>query len=164
MSRALKIILIILLFIGFFEVGLFSSYTIVTSEVPDIQELIDFQIITISEFFNPEKVNEVLIKDPDKINITNKKDIALALENVSQVDGINIESMNITTYDDRNGEDINVTIEALGYSAPNSTSGQIIISQTPEYKVIANGNAKYKEGGYSVDPNSLVIESILKLY
>lgn len=100
MSRALKIILIILLFIGFFEVGLFSSYTIVTSEVPDIQELIDFQIITISEFFNPEKVNEVLIKDPDKINITNKKDIALALENVSQVDGINIESMNITTYDE----------------------------------------------------------------
>ncbi|WP_409200118.1 hypothetical protein [Methanobrevibacter sp. DSM 116169] len=164
MSKALNIIIIILLFIGFFEIGIFSSYTIVTSEIPDLNDLIDFQVNTVKDFLNPENINEVLIKDPNKINISNKKEVALSLESLSQVDGINVESINITTYNDTSEEKIGVKIEALGYSAPNSTSGQIIISQNPEYKVIATGEAKYKEGGYKVDAKTIAIESILKLY
>ena len=163
MGNGLKIILIVLLFIGFFELGLFSSYTIVTSNVPNIQELVDFQVNTIKGFLNPENVNEALIKDPTKIEIIKKNDAAQALEEKSGVDGINVDSMNVTTYDELKNE-INVTIEALGYSAPNSTSGQIIISQKPVYKVMATATAKYKEGGYKIDPESIVIESILKLY
>ena len=34
MGKFLRILLVIVLFIIFFEVGLFSSYTIVTAEVP----------------------------------------------------------------------------------------------------------------------------------
>ena len=39
-----RIILIILLFFVFFEIGLFSSYTLATGEVPDPGELINMQL------------------------------------------------------------------------------------------------------------------------
>ena len=163
-NKIVRIILIIIIFLIFFEVGLFGSYTIMTSEVPDIQGLVDMQVSKITGIFNPEKVNEVLIKDPTPIKISNKKDVGLKMENLSKVDGVNVESMNVTTYDDTDKDKINVTVQALGYASPNSTSGQIIISQNPSYKVIAVGEASLKEKGYMVDTNTLAINSVLKLY
>ena len=163
-SKILRVVLIIVLFIVFFELGLFSSYTIVTAEAPNIQGLMDMQISKIQEIFSPEKVNEALIKDPTPINITNKKDVALKMESLSKVDGVNVDSMNITTFDDTDNKNLTVNIEALGYASPNSTKGQIIISQDPSYKVIATGEASYKENGIRVDDNTIVITSILKLY
>ena len=153
-----------MLFIIFFELGLFSSYTIVTAEAPNPQALIDMQVSKITGFFSPEKVNEVLIKDPTPVNITNKKDVGLQMENLSKVDGVNVDSMNITTYNDTDNKNITVNIEALGYASPNSTSGQIVISQNPSYKVIAVADASYKENGLRVDENTITISSILKLY
>lgn len=164
MGKIPKIILIIILFIAFFEIGLLSSYTIVTSEAPDIKGLIDMQIEEISGIFNPENVNQALIKDPNTVEVSNKKDIGKAMENLSKVDGVNVESMNVTTYDDTDNRELSVTIEALGYASPNSTSGQIIISQEPAYKVIANANATYRSGELEVDVDSIKITSILKLY
>jgi hypothetical protein len=163
-NKILKIILIIVLFVVFFELGLFSSYTIVTAEAPNIQGLIDMQISKIQEFFSPEKVNEALIKDPTPVNISNTKDVGLKMETLSQVDGVNVDSMNITTLEDKDNKNFTVNIEALGYASPNSTSGQIVISQDPSYKVIATAQASYKENGLMVDPNSITITSILKLY
>ena len=151
-------------FVIFFEVGLFSSYTIVTAEAPDIQGLIEMQITKISSVFNPQAVNEALIKDPTVVKIVNKKDVALKMEDLSKVDGVNVESMNVTTYDDVDEEPLNVTIEALGYASPNSTSSQIVISQEPSYKIIATAKASYKNQGLTVDANTLSINSILKLY
>ncbi len=156
--------MIIVLFVIFFEVGLFSSYTIVTAEAPDIQGLIEMQITKISSVFNPQAVNEALIKDPTVVKIVNKKDVALKMEDLSKVDGVNVESMNVTTYDDVDEEPLNVTIEALGYASPNSTSSQIVISQEPSYKIIATAKASYKNQGLTVDANTLSINSILKLY
>ena len=132
MGKILRILLVIVLFIIFFEIGLFSSYTIVTAEVPDVKGLIDMQVSQIAGFFSPQTVNEVLVKDPTSVNFTNHKDVALKMEELSNVDGVNIDSMNASTYDNPKDDDkLNVTIEALGYAAPNSTSGQIVISQTP---------------------------------
>ena len=164
-NKIVRILLIIVLFVVFFEIGLFSSYTIVTAEAPNIQGLIDMQISKIAGIFSPENVNEVLIKDPTEVKISNKKDVGLKMEELSKVDGVNVDSMNITTYDELdNNENITVNIEALGYASPNSTSGQIIISQDPSYKVIASAQASFKENGLRVDPNTLSITSILKLY
>lgn len=163
-NKVVRIILIIVIFIIFFELGLFASYTIVTSEVPDPQGLVDMQISKISGILSPEKVNEVLIKDPTPINISNKKDVALHMEDLSKVDGVNVDSMNVSTYDDTDEDKINVTIQALGYASPNSTSGQIVISQDPSYKIIANGEASYKGNGLMVDTDSMSINSVLKLY
>ena len=83
MGKVLRILLVIVLFIIFFEVGLFSSYTIVTAEVPDVKGLIDMQIEQIANIFSPQHVNEVLIKDPTNVNFSNKKDVALKMEEIS---------------------------------------------------------------------------------
>ena len=163
-NKILRIVLIIVLFLVFFEVGLVSSYTIVTSEAPNIQGLIDMQISKVKAIFSPEKVNDVLVKDPTPVNITNKKEVALKMEDLSEVDGVNVESMNVTTYEDTDNSNFTVTIEALGYASPNSTSGQIVISQNPSYKVIAKGNATYKNYKLYVDEDSIKINSVLKLY
>jgi hypothetical protein len=163
-NKIVRIILIIVLFVIFFEIGLFSSYTIVTAEAPNIQGLIEMQVSKISSIFSPENVNEVLIKDPTPVKVANKKDVALKMEELSKVDGVNVDSMNITTYDDLDNKNITVNVEALGYASPNSTSGQIVISQDPSYKVIAKADASYKENGLRVDENTVVINSVLKLY
>lgn len=165
MGKILRILLVIVLFIIFFEIGLFSSYTIVTAEVPDVNGLIDMQISQIAGFFSPQTVNEVLIKDPTPVNFTNHKDVGLKMEELSNVDGVNVDSMNATTYDDPKHDDkLNVTIEALGYAAPNSTSGQIVISQTPSYKVIVSAVASYKSGELIVDTDTMKVDSVLKLF
>lgn len=163
-NKVVRIVLIIVLFIVFFELGLFGSYTIVTAETPNVQGLIDMQISKVTGFLNPDKVNEALIKDPTPVTISNKKDIALRMEELSNVDGVNYDSMNVTTYDDTDNDKFNVTVEALGYASPNSTSGQIVISQTPSFKVIASGEASYKGSGLMVDRDSVNINSVLKLY
>lgn len=163
-NKVLRIILIIVLFVIFFEIGLVSSYTIVTSEAPNVQGLIDMQISKITGIFNPAKVNDMLIKDATHINITNKKDVALKMESLSKVDGVNVDSMNVTTYDNPDKKNFTVTIEALGYESPNSSSGQIVISKIPSYKIIAKANATYKDSGLTVNENSIVINSVLKLY
>lgn len=163
-NKIVRGILIILLFVIFFEVGLFSSYTLVTSEAPNIQGLMDMQVDKISGILNPEKVNEALIKDPTPVNITNKKDVALKMEDMSKVDGVNVDSMNVTTRDDIKNKNLTVSIEALGYASPNSTSGQIIISQDPSYKIIASADATYRGNGLMVDADSITITSVLKLY
>lgn len=163
-NKYVRIILIIVLFVIFFEVGLFSSYTIVTAEAPNIQGLIDMQVDKISSFFNPETVNEALIKDPTPVNITNKKDVAMKLEDLSKVDGVNVDSMNVTTRDDTSNKNLTVSIETLGYASPNSTSGQIIISQDPSYKIIAVADATYRGNGLMVNTDSITITSVLKLY
>ena len=164
MGKVLRILLVIVLFIIFFEVGVFSSYTIVTAEVPDVKGLIDMQINQVTSFFSPQNVNNVLIKDPTPINISNQKDVANRMEELSNVDGVNVDSMNATTVEDTRGSSFNVTIEALGYAAPNSTSGQIVISQQPSYKVIVKGVASYRNDELVVDTNTIEIESVLKLF
>ena len=163
-NKVVRIILIIILFVVFFELGLFGSYTIVTAEAPNVQGLIEMQISKISSFFSPEKVNNVLVKDPTPVSIINKKEIALQLEDMSKVDGINYDSINVTTTEDPDDKNFNVTIEALGYASPNSTSGQIVINQNPSYKIIAKGVASYKDTGLMVDDDKLVINSVLKMY
>lgn len=163
-NKFVRIILIIVLFIIFFEVGLFSSYTIVTAEAPNIQGLIDMQTDKISSIVNPQTVNDALIKDPTPVNISNKKDVAMQMESLSKVDGVNVDSMNVSTRDDTDNKNLTVTIEALGYASPNSTSGQIVISQDPSYKIIATAVASFKNNGLKVDTNTMVITSVLKLY
>ena len=90
--------------------------------------------------------------------------MAQSLEDLSKVDGVNVDSMNVTTYDDKDNEELNVTIEALGYASPSSNSSQIVISQDPSYKIVAEGNATFKSGNLVVDVDSITIQSILKLY
>ena len=83
-----RIILIILLFFVFFEIGLFSSYTLATGEVPDPGELINMQVSTVTSFFSPDNVGGLLIKDPDNVNVTNRFELADTVQSSSMVSQI----------------------------------------------------------------------------
>ena len=86
------------------------------------------------------------------------------MEELSNVDGVSIDSMNVTTFDDPTKKNFTVTIETYGYDSPNSTKGEVVISQIPSYKVIATATASYKDIGLVVDVNTISINSVLKLY
>ena len=159
-----RIILIVLLFVVFFEIGLFSSYTIVNAEVPDPQELFDMQVNTFTSFFSPDNVGGLLIKDPDEINVTNKYDLADKLSEVAEVDGVNVENMTVTTSADTDEEPFNATVTAYGYSTPKGSSGSIVISGNPDYKIAASVMIKHTINGYEADLDTLHVDSILKVY
>ena len=72
------------------------------------------------------------------------------MEEQSNVDGVNVESMNVSTYDDTDNEYLIVNIEALGYASPKTSSSQIVISQDPSYKIIATDlNTGYSITNYA---------------
>jgi hypothetical protein len=164
MPKALKIILILLLFIGFFEAGLLSSYTIVTSEAPDVKGLIDLQINTIMELFSTENINSVIIKDPEKINITNKIDVSKKMTDLAKVDGVDLDDFNVTTYSSSSEGKISVNITALGYSSPNTGKGPIVLSGNPDYIIKASAIANNTNKGIVIDLSTIKIISILKFY
>jgi hypothetical protein len=164
MSNIIKFFLVLLLLIGFFEAGLISSYTIVTSKVPDVKGLIDLQIETISNLFNTDSISDIIIKDPDLVNITNKLEVAEKLKSLAKVDGVNINSINTTTYQNSRNEPFEVTITTLGYAGSNTTSGQVILTQDPQYRIIATATGKYTGSGVEVDVNSIRITSVLNIY
>ena len=159
-----RIILIVLLFFVFFEIGLFSSYTLATGDVPDPGELIGMQVDTIRSVFSPENVGGILIKDPDNINVTNRYELADKVSEVADVDGINVENMTITSVDDLNKEKFNITITAYGYSKPKGSGGSIIISSEPDYKIICTAVAKYTINGIEADLDTVKVDSILKIF
>ncbi len=164
MNKALKAILIIILFIGFFEAGLLSSYTIVTSQVPDVKGLMDLQLDTIGSIFSQENINNVVIRDPSYINITNKEDFTTHLKEQAGVDGIDYNNLTVGTYDSTDDDLIHLNITAYGYSAPSSSSSGIVFSATPDYKILAIGTANLTYEGYKVNIDSVEIVSILKIY
>ncbi|MDR0911241.1 MAG: hypothetical protein LBM96_01400 [Methanobrevibacter sp.] len=162
MSTIFKILLVILLFIGFFEVGLLSSYTIITSDAPDVKGLVDFQLDYLSSLLTPENINNVLLKDPDTLNVTNYEDTAIVMRNLSNVDGVNIHSLNATTYGSE--DKIEVKITGFAYSAPNNTKGQIVISTIPDYKLVATAQGTKNGNSVDVDVDTIKIISIFKIY
>lgn len=159
-----RIILIILLFFVFFEIGLFSSYTLATGEVPDPGELINMQISTVTSIFSSENIGNLLIKDPDQINVTNRYELADKVSEIADVDGVNVENMTITTVEDTDNDEFNVTVTAFGYSKPQGKSGSIIINGEPDYKIIVTGLAKHTINGIEVDLDTLKVDSILKIF
>jgi len=164
MSGKLKIILILVFFIAFFEAGLFSSYTIITSEPPDVMSLIELQIKTIADFFSSDNISEVMIKDPEKINITNRAKTADAMATAAKVDGIDLQTMEVSTVDSTRDAEFEVEISALAFSSPNSTKGSLILSTVPDYSVTVKAMAfRNSEGGIEVNTTTIQVVSIMKL-
>ncbi|KZX15279.1 hypothetical protein [Methanobrevibacter curvatus] len=162
MSKILKFLLIIILFLGFFEAGLLSSYTIITSETPDVKGLLDFQLESLSSIFSQENINNIIIKDPEIFNISNPVNTAEIITNLTNVDGVNIDYMNATSYE--SGEKFIVKINSYGYAPANITKGQIVLSTIPNYKIIASAEAEKSGKNVKIDTETIKIVSIFKLY
>ena len=164
MNKALRIVLIILLFVGFFEIGLFSSYTIVTSDAPDVQGLINMQIDAVSSFINPNSISNVVIQSPSNVNITNRVDTAMAMASKAEIDGVSVPNMTATTQQSTEDGRVNITITTVGYGGGNSSANSTTISTIPSYKVTAVAEANITGTMLIVDVNTIKITSILELY
>lgn len=163
MSRILKFFLFLILFIIFFEVGVISSYTLVTSQPPDVEKLIDTQLEILSSYLKMGK--EVIGPKPETVNITNKMETAEALQKRAQVDGIELETLNATTFEDLENERVNVNITAIGYRENiTESTGQIVIRPTARFMITATATATVEDHEIKVDVGTIRILSIIRIY
>lgn len=163
MSRILKFFLFLILFIIFFEVGVISSYTLVTSQPPDVEKLIDTQLEILSSYLKMGK--EVIGPKPETVNITNKMETAEALQKRAQVDGIELETLNATTFEDLENERVNVNITAIGYRENiTESTGQIVIRPTARFMITATAAATVEDHEIKVDVGTIRILSIIRIY
>lgn len=166
MSRIVKFILLLVLFGVFFEAGLISSYTIVTGQPPDVNKLINSQLEEISSFLHMLQGSGKDTQETIKIN--NPDSVANAIQNKSNMDGVNLQTLSAHTNESTDKDVINITITAMAYktttTASNVTNGSIVIKPNETYSITATAIGKTENGGITVDINSIIITTIRKLY
>jgi hypothetical protein len=166
LSPLVKALLFLGFFFLFFEAGLFSSYTIVTGNAPDLDKLIGMQIDAISSIFN---FGDNSLDNKKALDILNKEEVGEALKTKAGMDGINIDTLVAYNIQNNDNNTIMVNITAMLYKdvqsgSGNSSGGQIVISPQETYSVTATGIATEKTSGITIDVNSIQITSIRKLY
>ena len=170
MPRIIKFIFFLLLFGIIFEAGLLSSYTIVTSQPPDVGKVLDMQFSKLSAIWNSIGIGSH-VGSAKTYNVTNVDSVSDALKSKTKLDGINIDTIAATIVSS-SGANLNVTITATGYkenqTTSNSsntafTSGQIVISPTATYNLTATATADQKTSGVLVDVNTIRITSLKQI-
>jgi len=161
----MKIILFIIFFAVFFEAGLISSYTIVTSQAPDVGKLIGLQIEEVTSFLSFGSSSKI-INTQGNMNITNYEGVASELTNKTSYD-INVQSLTAQTTGTTKNTIFPVNITATGYqnlvSGSNTTA--IVITANQTYSITASANASYDVNeNLIVDVNTIRITSTSVLY
>jgi hypothetical protein len=161
----MKIILFIIFFAVFFEAGLISSYTIVTSQAPDVGKLIGLQIEEVTSFLSFGSGSKI-INTQGNMNITNYQQVASELTNKTSYD-INVQSLTAQTSGSTKSTVFPINITAIGYqnqvSGSNTTAVVITANQT--YSITASANASYDiNGNLIVDVGTIQITSTSVLY
>ena len=163
----MKIILFIIFFAVFFEAGLISSYTIVTSQPPDVGKLIGMQVDEITSLLSFGSGSNILNTQSSK-KINNVDEVADALKTKGGLDGINLQTLSAQISGNSKENIIPVNITLMGYkdtvSGGNSTGGQIVISANETYSITATAMGTLKSGGITIDVNTIQITSSRKLY
>jgi hypothetical protein len=166
LSRIMKIILFIVFFAVFFEAGLISSYTIVTSQPPDVGKLIGMQIDEITSLFSFGSGSNILSSQSNK-KINNPDDVATALKTQAGLDGINLQTLSAQISGNSKETVIPVNITVMGYKdaiSGNNSGGQIVISANETYSLTASAMGTLKNGGITIDVTTIQITSSRKLY
>ena len=170
MPRIIKFIFFLLLFGIIFEAGLLSSYTIVTSQPPDIGKVVDMQVSKLTAIWDSIGIGSK-VSITKTYNVTNVDGVSQALKSKAQLDGINIDTMYAVIVSSSGGK-LNVTVSAAGYkenqttgNTSNSafTSGQIVISPSATYNLTATATGEQETNGISVDVNTLKITSLKQI-
>ncbi len=163
----MKIILFIIFFAVFFEAGLISSYTIVTSQPPDVGKLIGMQIDEITSLLSFGSGSNILSSQSNK-KINNPDEVAAALKTQAGLDGINLQTLSAQISGNSKETVIPVNITVMGYkdaiSGGNSSGGQIVISANETYSLTASAMGTLKNGGITIDVTTIQITSSRKLY
>ena len=170
MPRILKFIFFLLLFGIIFEAGLLSSYTIVTSQPPDIGKVIDMQVSKLTAIWNSIGIGSG-VGNAKTYNVTNVDAVSQALKGKTQLDGINIDTISAIIVSS-SGDNLNVTITATGYKEnqtagtdtnKNFSSGQIVITPSATYNLTATATGKLKTRGVEVDVNTIQITALKQI-
>lgn len=163
MSRILKILLFIIGIILFFEVGLFASYTLISSEPINPVDLVSIQLDSGSDFIS-SMTGEKKLNDQDTLNITNDQDVALVLDNMTNL-SVNLDSVSAKISSDNTGNQ-SVTITALATKDATITSGgfiQIVPEQTYSITAEAVGHV-YSNGKVKINTTSISLKERIVLY
>jgi hypothetical protein len=148
LSRAIKIILFLVFFFIFFEAGLFASYTIVTQQPPNPNDLIEMQLNGISSLLN---LNTPKIATQNNLEIVN-----------------NLETLSAQSYQDVDDENITVNITAVGYkdsqSGTSSNTSTIVIKSNETYSITATAMAAPATDGVKINVATIVITSSRIIY
>lgn len=163
MSRILKILLFIIGIILFFEVGLFASYTLISSEPINPVDLVSIQLDGGSDFVS-SLTGEKKLNDQDTLNITNDQDVALVLDNMTNL-SVNLDSVSAKISSDNTGNQ-SVTITALATKDATITSGgfiQIVPEQTYSITAEAVGHV-YSNGKVKINTTSISLKERIVLY
>lgn len=155
-----------------FEAGLLSSYTIVTSEPPNIGKIVDMQISKLTAIWdslNAKSENKTV----KGYNVTNPDVVAPVIISKTGLNGINVDTLSAVVSNSLSTDVMNITLSVTGYkenqtggvkSSGTSSTGQIIIRQSEIYSVTAVAVGKKKSRGIEVDVNTIQITSLKKLY
>ncbi len=160
----MKFILFLIFFAIFFEAGLISSYTIVTSQSPDVGKLIGMQIEEITSFLSFGSGSKIL-NPQTNLNITNYQDVASKLNNKTGLD-INVQTLAAQTTASTKQTVFPVNITAMGYQnlISGGNSSVIVITANQTYSITASANASLSNGEVIIDIDSIKITSSSILY
>lgn len=162
-SRIFKILLFIVGIILFFEIGLFASYTLISSEPVNPLDLVSVQLDEGSDLVS-SVTGEKKLNDQDTLNITNDESVALVLNNLTNL-SVNLDSVSAKISKDDTGNQT-VTITALATKDTQSTSGgyiQILPEQTYSITATAVGEV-YSTGRVTINTTSITLKERIVLY
>lgn len=163
MSRILKVLLFIVGILIFFEIGLFASYSVISSGPVDPVELISVQADGVSDFIG-SLTGEKSLDDQDTLNITNDEDVALLLSNMTNL-SVNLNSVTAKVSSEDTGNQT-VTITAIATKDTQVTSGgaiMIVPEQTYSITATATGEV-YSSGRVRINTTSISLKEKIVLY
>lgn len=163
MSRILKILLFIVAILAFFEIGLFFSYTVIASEPVNPLDIVSMQIDQGARFIN-SLTGEKDLNQQDTLNITNKENVALILNNLTGL-SVNLDSLTAKVSTSQTGNQT-VTITAIASKDSQVTSGGAIVilpEQTYSISAIATGEV-YSSGKVKVNTTTIELKEKIVLY
>jgi len=170
LPRIIKFIFFLLLFGIIFEAGLLSSYTIVTSQPPDVGKVVDMQVSKLTAIWDTIGIGSHK-SNSKAYNVTNPAQVSQAFQSKAGID-IDVSTLSASIVS-TSGSNMNVTLTATGYKqsqstnnaslGKNFTSGQIVITPTGTFNVTATATATSDDNGLKVNINSIQITSIKQI-
>lgn len=163
MSRILKILLFIVTIVLFFEIGLFASYSLISSGPVNPLDLLSVQVDEGSDLVS-SMTGEKSLSDQDTLNITNSEKVALVLNNLTNL-SVNLNSVSAKISNDDKGNQT-ITITALATKDTQITSGgyiQIVPEQTYSVTATAVGEI-YSTRKVKVNTTSIALKERIVLY
>lgn len=149
--------------LAFFEIGLFASYSVISSGPVNPADIISTQIDEGIDFIS-SLTGEKKLDEQDTLNITNKEEVALILNNMTNL-SVNLQSVTAKISDGKTGNQT-VTITALATKDAQSVSGgAIVIIPEQSYSISATATGEvYSSKKVKINVTTISLKERIVLY